>query len=362
VPPQPQYGYGAAVDWNFVPNFAVSKIPVLEYAGWRDLLPEQALAWYRSLSHLDVPQKLIIGPWYHCEWYDSNLSDALAEHVRWFDHWLKGINNGATVAPQVRYFVQGAPRGQEWQTAARWPLPREKPKTYYFGGGAPADDARHSRVAGRLTEQAPQERQASDEYLVDYTVSTSGMATRWRGQGGPRPDSHPGLAPIATTRLDAVSMAYTTQPLAADAELTGFPSINLWVSSTAADQDFFVYLEEVDAIGNSTLLSEGAIRSSNRATRKPPFDNQNLPWHAGFEQDQRGLDPGVPVKIELALYPMSNYIKKGHRLRVTINNSDAGQWDTPVIAPAPTVRIYRDRTHLSSITLPFVAASSRRLN
>ena len=131
------------------------------------------------------------------------------------------------------------------------------------------------------------------------------------------------------------------------------------MSSTATDQDFFVYLEEVDAKENSTLLSEGAIRASNRATRDPPFDNQSLPWHAGFEEDQLRLDPGVPVKLELALYPTSSYIKKGNRLRVTLNNSDAGQWDTPVIAPAPVVRIFRDRTHPSSIKLPFVPISTR---
>ena len=106
----------------------------------------------------------------------------------------------------------------------------------------------------------------------------------------------------------------------------------------------------------STLLTEGIIRASNRATRVPPFDNGGIPWHPSLKDDQADLTPGVPVKLDFALHPMSNYVRKGHRLRVTINNFDrGGDWDTPETAPAPTVSIYHDARYPSSITLPVIA-------
>jgi putative CocE/NonD family hydrolase len=164
------------------------------------------------------------------------------------------------------------------------------------------------------------------------------------------------LIPIKTAALDSKSLAYTTAPLRHDSELTGYPRLNLFVSSSAKDEDFFVYLEEVDEQGVSTLMTEGIIRASNRATRTPPFANGGLPWHPSLKDDQAELMPGVPVKLDFVLYPMSYYVRQGHRIRITINNFDrGGDWDTSVISPAPTVSIYHDAQHSSSITLPFIS-------
>jgi len=129
------------------------------------------------------------------------------------------------------------------------------------------------------------------------------------------------------------------------------------VSSTAVDQDFFVYLEDVDKQGHSTLLTEGAIRASNRAARAPGFDNNNLPWHPSFKDDQAALVPGTPALLTFALNAMSNRVQKGHCLRVAINSFDAaGGWDTPVLDPAPLVTILHDAEHPSTINIPLTDA------
>jgi putative CocE/NonD family hydrolase len=330
--------------WNFLPNFALAKIPVFQYTGWRDLFPEQTLALYRSLARLGgVPQKLVIGPWYHCEWYESSLTDAAAEFLRWYDYWLKGIENGLMHDAPIRYYVVGAPLGHEWRTAVRWPLPDAKPETYFL--------ASH----GALKLEAAKVSESSDSYVVQYAETTAGLATRWNiGKGLPN-GKNPGQLPIPTSALDALSLIYTTEPLEQDSELTGFPTVTLWVSSTAKDQDFFVYLEEVDQFGKSTLLTDGSIRASNRATREPPFENERLPWHPSYKRDQENLQPGMPTKLEWALFPFSNYVKRGHRVRIAINSFDKGAWDSPEISPAPVVRISRDASHPSSITLPFIS-------
>ncbi|MBI4166673.1 MAG: CocE/NonD family hydrolase [Acidobacteria bacterium] len=329
--------------WNFLPNFALSKMPVFQYGGWRDIFPEQSLALYRSLARQGVPQRLIMGPWYHCEWYQSNLTDAVAESLRWYDYWLKGIQNGVMNDPPIRYYVINAPAGYEWRTATQWPLPNVKPNTYFLGGHR------------ALIVLMPKVSESKDSYVVNYTETTSSFRTRWPMGGTSASQENPGLLPISTSTLDASSLIYTSEPLERDSELTGFPVVTLWVSSTEKDQDFFVYLEEVDSSGNSTLLTEGAIRASNRATRQPPFDNEGLPWHPGYQADQVPLQPGVPTKLEWALFPFSNYVKKGHRLQIAINSFDKGAWDSPEISPAPTVSIYHDAMHPSSISLPFVS-------
>src|SRR5205814_6506401 len=72
-----------------------------------------------------------------------------------------------------------------------------------------------------------------------------------------------------------------------------------------------------------------------------------LPYTTLFRSD---LTPGVPVKLDFALYPMSNYVRKGHRLRIAINNFDRGAgWDTPETTPAPTVSVYHNAQYPSSI-------------
>jgi predicted acyl esterase len=92
-----------------------------------------------------------------------------------------------------------------------------------------------------------------------------------------------------------------------------------------------------------------------RVTREPPFDNERLPWHADLKVDQQDLQSGMPTKLDWALFPFSNYLRKDHRLRITINSFDKNAFLSPEISPPPTVHTYHEAQHPSSITLPFIA-------
>jgi putative CocE/NonD family hydrolase len=347
---RPEFARSVADEWNFLANYRQSKIPVFQYTGWRDLTLDHTFNWYEALKGAGVEQKFVIGPWYHCEWDQSELTDAAAEYLQWYDYWLKGINNGANDGARIRYYTVGAPKGHEWQSANQWPLPNETPRTYYLAspdGGASLRRDKPLSVGGK------------EDYQVDYAPSTAALSTRFFW-GIPNMEN-PGLNPIDMSALDARSLTYTTAPLVQDSIITGFPRVTLYASSTATNQDFFIYLEEVDERGASTLMTEGVLRASNRAVREPPFDNGGIPWHPNLHDDQVDLTPNVPVKLDVALYPLSNFVHKGHRLRVTINNYDNGSgWDTPRILPAPTVSLYHDARHPSSITLPFIARSGAK--
>ena len=135
--------------------------------------------------------------------------------------------------------------------------------------------------------------------------------------------------------------------------MTGHPIVHLWVSSTAEDGDFFVYLEEVDGQGVSHYITEGTLRASHRAVSEAPFAYLGLPYHRSFQEDVAPL-PQEPVELVLDLHPTSNLFDAGHRIRVTVTCADHDNALTPVLEPAPTVTIYRNTDYPSRIVLPVI--------
>lgn len=315
-----------------------SGVAVYHLVGWYDLYTRDALVWF---NNLDNPQKIVIGPWSHTE---TTGFDLVAEHLRWYDYWLKGIDNGVINEPPIYYYTMGAREGEEWRTARQWPLRNEKPTPYYFRSG-PSGSV-NSVNDGLLNTQPPTDATGQDDYIVDYTT-TSGTATRWtNGYGGEF--DYPDM-----TQNDEKGLTYTTPPLDSDIELTGHPIVYLWVTSTATDGDFFVYLEEVDEDGYSHYITEGTLRASHRATSAAPYEYMGLPYHRSFAEDVAEL-PGEPVELVFDLIPTSNIFDQGHHIRVTITGADKDNAQTPELSPPPTVSIYRNASYASYIILPVI--------
>ena len=241
----------------------------------------------------------------------------------------------------------GAPEGEEWQSAWEWPLPEEERTDFYFAKGRTGTVGSANDGALRLDPGTD----GVDEYTVDYTA-TMGFENRWVNTHG-GPSGYPDL-----TENDTKGLTYTTPPLDEDLEVTGHPVVNLWVTSSADDGDFFVYLEEVDAEGRSDYVSEGVLRASHRAVREVPFDDFGLPHHRSNEKDAEPL-PDHPVQLAIDLHPSSNVFDAGHRLRITITGADADNNLTPKRSPAPRVRLYRDGERRSHVTLPVIPSARR---
>jgi putative CocE/NonD family hydrolase len=332
-----------------------SKIGVYLVAGWFDMWPRDMLTWFNNLTN---PRKIILLPWPHAHdfvagWKDFILPlaghvpqfDYAAEQVRWYDYWLKGIDNGIMSEPPIRYFTVGANEAGSWRDAEQWPVPQAKPTPYYLEAG-PSGTVR-SANDGLLAERAPGGGSGRDDYLVDYSTST-GAATRWHnGRGGNF--NYPDMAPN-----DAKGLTYTTPPLKAAVEVTGHPVVHLWVTSTADDTDFFAYLEEVDETGYSYYLTEGVLRASHRKLDTPPFSYMDLPYHRSYAEDVAPLPSGQPVELVFDLHPTSNIFDAGHRIRLTITCADQTSFDTPVLSPAPKVSIHRSGPAASYIQLPVI--------
>jgi putative CocE/NonD family hydrolase len=314
-------------DWTpvtFLKEIRESKIPTYLLDGWNDRYVRDEAILFNNLAN---PKRLTIGPWTHTE---SNRLDFGAEHLRWWDYWLKGIDNGIMKEDPVHYFVIGAPKATAWRSAKAWPLPNERRTKYWFGAKA-------------LSTVAPTENGAKDEFTVDYSAEVS-------------PDPRWGLEQIfpELSAHDAKGLTWTTTPLSGAVEVTGHPIAHLWVSSSAPDADVFVYLEDVNEKGESRYVSEGMLRASNRATADPGYNLLGLPYHRGLKSDQAPLTPGTPVELVIDLYPTSKLFAAGHRIRITVTGADKANARTPQQAPAPRLTVWREPGRASWMELPVI--------
>ncbi|MEO6528746.1 MAG: CocE/NonD family hydrolase [Gemmatimonadaceae bacterium] len=313
---------------------AASGIPVYQIAGWLDLWPRDALLWHRNLPN---PRRLVIGPWAHT--HDSGWK-LFPDRLRWFDHWLKGVENGVMREPAIRYFTVGARRGTEWRSSNEWPLSAQRSTPFYFA----------AKSDGGLVLTAPIAADGGDEYRVDYST-TSGAGSRWANGYG-RELRYPDMS-----GNDRKALTYTTPPLTEDLELTGHPVVSVWLTSTAGDADVFVYLEEVRRSGHSSYVTEGVLRASHRAEREPEHDNIGLPYHQSCERAVAHLSPTEPSLLRFDLHPVSRVFRRGRRLRVAITGADVDNASTPVLHPPPVLTIHRSVRHPSHISLPVILST-----
>ncbi len=335
---------------------AASGVGIYHLVGWYDIYTTQQPWLYASLEGR-APQKMMIGPWVHSGGYGGTVHNA--EILRWYDHWLKGVDNGVMDEPPVHYWVMegnhtmpadgaagptldetAAEVGGAWRSATEWPPAGATTKRAFLG--APGSGSVASVNDGTLVFEAPE--QGSDAYTVDYT-SKVGDFSRWMNGYGSRREEPAGSTFFdERTAQNEKALTYTTAPLEEALTVVGYPVAHLAVTSSASDGDFFVYLEEVDAEGRSHYVSEGVVRVSHRKTSEPPFDNLGLPFHRSYAEDLEPLEPGTRAELDFDVMGTAIVIDAGHRLRVTVTGADARNFQAhpdPEGRDAPTVNVLR---------------------
>jgi len=294
-----------------------SRVPVYIQGGWQDDFRAQG---FITQGNLTQPAKLIIGNWGHC--YSKDFSMA-AEALRWFDHWLKGVDNGIMQEPRIHYETVNAPG---WRTADVWPVPASHPAKAFLG-------------LGSLGMREPEPGKAS--FKVDYQP----VCARGTGLGPTCPQDDKGLT-------------FTSAPLGADMELTGHPVADLWLSASVEDGPVFAYLEDIAPDGGVSMVSEGRLQARHRKLAKAPFALPGIPWHSFDKADLEPLVPGQAARFVFDLLPVSWVFKSGHSYRLTITGADPREKLRKTYAPAPTWTVWFDRAHPSQLVLPMVSASS----
>lgn len=326
-------------DWNPIGRLRAireARIPAYHLTGWFDRYVRDQVVMFRNWT---APQRITIGPWVHSQM--SEL-DYAAEHLRWWDRWLRGIDTGVLDEEPVHYYVMGAAPGTGWRAARTWPLPEERRQAYRLAGGR--SGTAKSSNDGVLMDGAALAEAGDDVLVVDPTATVS---------PNPRFTTEPEAPELSAN--DAKGLTYTTAPLAAVLEIVGHPVARLWVASSAADADVFVYLEDVDERGASRYVTEGALRASNRAIAEPGYDFIGLPYHSGKRGDRRRMVPDEAALLALDLYPTAYRFAAGHRIRLTITGADAANTRVAVADPPIRLTLRRGGDHDSLLDLPVIA-------
>ncbi len=291
-------------------------VPALNIAGWYDVFLRGNLTSFADMKQkarsmkARQSQKLIIGPWPHTANPKSKLGEldfgAAAAidfdplHQQWFDHWLKGEENGVMMEAPVRLFVMGENR---WRDEQEWPLARTQYTKYYFHSDGQANSLHGD---GLLSREVPSGQEKADQFLYDpdNPVPTHGGNLMFKTTpAGPYDQSN------IETRQDV--LVYTTPPLTEDVEVTGPVKVTLYAASTATDTDFTAKLVDVHPDGKAYNLADGIIRAR---------------YMNSFEEAEL-LEPGKVYEYTIDLWATSNLFKKGHRIRLDISSSNFPRFD-----------------------------------
>ncbi len=318
------YGYPTISPAGYLDQIEASGVAIYNMGGWYEPYLRDTISYQESLRN---PDRILIGPYDHTAGFEGSA----IEYLRFFDRYLKGIPNGIDHEPP--YYIHTIGK-DEWTFLDEWPIPERVVTPYYFG------------AANELTTSAPLVENTSDTYVVDYSTYSS-KDTRWMSLFG-FPSNYD-----ERTEQDQKCLTYTTAPLSEDLEVTGHPILHLYVTSTAEDGDFFVYLEDVHEDGFVEFVTEGILRASNRKLSPRPW-LPDLPWHSCNRGDATPLVPGEIAELVIDLYPTSKLFRQGHRIRLAIAGIDSGNFETPVLDPAPTLEVFRDQVHASRIDLPII--------
>jgi hypothetical protein len=278
-------------------------IPVLAVGGWTDSYNNSIP---RLLAGLDAPRRGLIGPWAHAFpelGPPGPTVGFLQESVRWWDQWLKGIEEGEAEPPFLRsYIVQSEPPARHftelkgyWVADPAWPPPNVSDQTFFLNSRAGAT---------RLDANAGPEEPLTIRGLLAHGFDH----IPWGSYGSP--GSYPG----DQRATDGESLSFTTAPLEKPLVLLGNPYLEL---ELAADQPLALVaarLCDVAPDGASRLISWGLLNLAHRSS------------HEFLEPLVTGARYQVRVKLNMLGYEVAT----GHSLRIGISPTYARQaWPSP---------------------------------
>ena len=244
------------------------------------------------------------------------------ELLRWYDYWLKDIDTGIMDEPPVKLCIRTGEEECTWRFEDEWPLARTQYTTYYLtaDNAGVVDDAVHDM---RLSTSAPRRENA-------LTYASGPEAYRRARRGLP-------------------TISFTTEPLAADVEITGHINLVMWVSSETDDLDVFAYLRKVNPDGSVVTATRGILQASHRKL-DPALSTPYRPYHTHDEEQK--LTPGEVVPIEVEIWATSMVFEAGSRIRLDVDAHDGEHYFAAYNLGDNTVYTGGDRA--SYLVLPIV--------
>jgi len=319
------------------------RVPVLGIAGWYD----DARGTIRNFAVMEKlghhpPLRIVMDPGAHkgIDYVNGDFGpqarlDHRALQLRWFDRWLKGIENGVDTEPTMDLFIMG---DNTWRQEEEWPLARTVFTDFYLHSGGSANTARGD---GTLDTRAPGDEPA-DVYTYDPGDPTPYLVDARELELNLNED----YAELHSGRPDV--LVYTTAPLEHDTEITGPMSATLWAATDARDTDWNVMLLHVYPDGRALRVQDGVMRARFRS---------------GFDRPTP-LTPGEVVRYDIDLWFTGLVVPAGHRLRVVVSSAAFPKYDRNLNTGGDNERdttwvtahqrVLHDAEHPSHVTLPII--------
>ncbi len=281
-------------------NYAAIACPVYAVGGWTDPYTNSVP---RLLEKLSVPRKGLIGPWSHSYPHTAAPHPAigfLQESLRWWDHWLKGIDSGVMAEPMLRVWMpEGVPPRPfeaewpgRWVAEANWPPAQLTSEDFFLGDGSLSETPMF----------------AGEETLVGAQINgaTAGVWCPYGNKFG---------LPVDQRTDDGLSLCFTSAPLTEPVEILGFPHVDLKLSVDQPSALLAVRLCDVAPDGASRLVSWGLLNLTHRNGHDCP----------------EPLEPGQTYRVDAQLNVVAHRMTPGHRWRVAISPTYwPHAWPSPV--------------------------------
>ncbi len=326
-------------------DLSAIKVPIFSIGNWRSTVTH-LLGNLQGFMQAGGPRKLLVNSGDSQELFlDPEIE---AQLQRWFDYWLKGIDNGVMDEPLVRIYVRN---GEGYRDEQEWPLKRAKSRNLYLAPGP--SGAVESLNDGKLSWDEPARGVKPTSYTYpDPAWSFPGIGSSVLGKAG---------MPHTTRKI----VTFTSEPVSQEFEVTGPIALNLWASSSANDTQFLVKIldqppptpemtaaiKTLDVAPPAQMVTEGWLRATHRAL-DPARSTPLSPYHT--HEHPEPLEPGRIYPFQIEIWPTCWVFKPGHRIRLEITALDQ-RADFFLGHLRATDSFYHDAEHPSHLVLPVVS-------
>ena len=376
-------------------------VPTIYSGGWYDSYTRATTDAYVALSKRIAQQRLLMGPWTHGgaaleRTYSGDvelgpeapISGNLSEShrhmaLRWFDEWLRGVDDGVAAEEPVTIFVMGGGdggktaqnrlrHGGHWRTESEWPLARAEARDYFIHADG-----------GLVADSEPTDEGGSTSFIYDpeHPLPTVSANTSSLNEILPVPDRVNIPTPITLMRVQVIQggsdqttrpsvlgseppygplidrsdvISFSTPPLDAPLEVTGPIEVTLHASSDAPDTDLFAMV--IDVYPPSEDWPDGYRLNITDSLMRLRYRN-------GMDQPTP-LQQGEVYEVTFPLYPTSNVFAAGHRIELLISSSSFPRFDVNPNTGEPIGRhthvrsaentLHHSAAYPSKLTLPVI--------
>lgn len=290
------------------------KVPAHTSGGWFDIFLNGTINGFTGMrlrggtEKARRESKMIIGAWGHgpsrkfgeVDFGPEANRDLFQRQLRWYDHYLKGVDNGIDREPPLEIFYMGA---NKWRHAGDWPLPGTRFTPFYLSSGGSANTAKgDGRLGAGKPAGATRDQYAYDPNNPAPTVGGNNCCGTPTA-AGPR-DQQP-----VEARADV--LVYTSDALKEQLAVAGPVRMKLYAATDGRDTDWMIKLVDVHPNGFAMNIAEGILRARFRKG----LDKMEL------------LQSNQPYEFDIDMAGTANVFLPGHRIRVDITSSNFPQFD-----------------------------------